>query len=492
MLRASRLTFYVLLTIIALIPMGYNIYLLTSQQPGLGARFAYFGLGLFVFLAGHAIHRLQRQRQQLQAQIAAQLAPGLNHRPPPQIVAMTDRDALPALTPDQLHIMQQLFKDDYRIRVDPLEGGKTNCGIFRIVQERKQGDELDESGYVVKYLEVNDIRKEIGAHQRGGILDRYPLRYTPGRFIDSWPAGDELSMASETRLGAVAYHLATLEGGSQLQTLTEVYNHCDFLEIEPYLITLFDERLSGWYRQNLNDQGKPLGGLRGEYERLHRNRKRVQDGMRSLLDVSEKALTTAPSLDLSFLPEPWRAQQHSNPLYWILNVLGPGEADCFQAECRYSPIHGDLHTGNVLIERGRDTYVWLVDFPNAHIGPALVDFAMLEADLKFRLIDSGDCSLADWLAFEERLLAPLEQHRRFTLVSPWYGDWEPAGALLKAWQFIGFLRERIMKYHLMGADVRAYYLALLHATLPVVYRDHSLFQRRCALTSAAWMCGHLG
>jgi hypothetical protein len=100
--------------------------------------------------------------------------------------------------------------------------------------------------------------------------------------------------------------------------------------------------------------------------------------------------------------------------------------------------------------------------------------------------------MEEWLTFEQKLLTPLTQFHRFTLTEPWYADWKPDGELYKAWQFIGFLRDRIMRYHLMGGDVRAYYLALLNATLPFVYRDnYSKSQKQRALTSAAWMCEHL-
>jgi hypothetical protein len=156
-------------------------------------------------------------------------------------------------------------------------------------------------------------------------------------------------------------------------------------------------------------------------------------------------------------------------------------------------VHGDLHTGNILVEQGRDTNVWLIDFPHAHVGPALIDLATLEADVKYNLVSEDHCSMEEWLRFEEKLLAPLEGSRRLAFLAPWNEGWKPENQhLCKAWEFIGFLRECAISSNLMGADVRAYYLALLHATLPVVYRQHTEFQKQCALVSSAWICEHLG
>jgi hypothetical protein len=374
-----------------------------------------------------------------------------------------------------------------------MSGGFSSFGVLRIVQERKRGDELRSSGYVVKYLKIKDLRDEIRVHEKEGLLGRYPLRFTPGEFIDSWPASGELSNAPDDKLGAVYYHLATLEKDSQLRTLTDIYCQSSFPEIEPYLVQLFDERLLPWYGRGHNEeQIKPLGGVTGEYGRLYRHRQRIQEYIGDLLGVPHQKLSSVDSIDIPFLPKPWQERDYYNPISWILKVLAPGNAECFRADCRYSPVHGDLHSDNILIEEGQHTHIWLIDFPNAHVGPALVDFATLEANVKFRLLTEEHCNFEDWLTLEEQLLTPLRQSHRITLVAPWHGDWRPQNDhLWKAWEFVGFLRDRVVRYHLMGIDVRAYYLALLHATMPVVYRHHTEFQKQCALTSAAWMCEYL-
>ncbi len=481
--------------------IGCNTYLLLTRHPG--PKFSYFALGAIIIFTGWYISRLLVQIDQLRMKredfqsisFALEREQGqleVWEQRLPKISDMEDSNRLPPLTPEQLCIMQQLFRDNYQIHVKFLPGGFSNFGVFRIIQEQKEGDKLDESGSVIKYLDVKDIRDEIRVYEKGGLFDRHPLPFTPGRFTKSWPSGAELANAPETMLGAVCYHFATLEKGNHLQSLSEIYDELTFEEVAPYLQRLFDERLLVWYRHRDHEDAKPFGGPKGEYERLYRNRERIQENISILLSMSHQELNCVDRIHFPFLPQPWSNHAYYNPIYWILNTLVPGKAECFRAECRYSPIHGDLHTGNILIEHGRDTHIWLIDFSRAHVGPALVDFATLEADVKFRLLDEGQCSLEDWLRMEEMLLTPLMQSRRLTLVAPWQGGWKPENEYLyKAWEFIGFLRDRIVSSRLMGIDVRAYYLALLHSTLPVVYRHHTEFQKQCALTSAAWICEYL-
>ena len=116
----------------------------------------------------------------------------------------------------------------------------------------------------------------------------------------------------------------------------------------------------------------------------------------------------------------------------------------------------------------------------------------MEADVKFNLIDMEQCSFDDWLRFEQRLLFPLKSGHE-TLDWPWSQNWQPEReGLLKAWQIIGFLRRWAREHRLIGDDVCGYYLALLHSTLPFVYRPtRTESQKQAALVSAAWMCEHL-
>ncbi|MFQ5614836.1 MAG: hypothetical protein ACE5H9_22160, partial [Anaerolineae bacterium] len=306
--RTSPRAVFTVFLAAGLIAIGYNFFLLRNPDFPAGARFAYFALGLAAILVGWyvfqllaAIEQASTEHQQLERdlppsppevdRLEAELARLQEEKTQletqqqqlPRVCDLDNPEALPSLAPEQLHILQQLFRDDYRIHVKPLSGGFTNLGVFRVIEEPTPAEKPSHAGYVVKYLKVEDIRREIRVYEPGNILDRYRLRYTPGKVIKSWPSSEGLRLAADAMLGAVCYDLATLEQDSQLQTLAEIYQQSSFDEIEPYLTKLFDERLSPWYRQRPNGQVLPLGGKNGEYQRLFRNRERIQENISLML-----------------------------------------------------------------------------------------------------------------------------------------------------------------------------------------------------------------
>lgn len=524
MSRPASLIISIASIIAGLFFIGLNLYL-RSRTPGISI--AYGLLGTLVIGAGLYVAWLYGQNEKLQQDLSnlqqddddlraeiqdrqtkfARLQSDYQalkrrstyQRRVPRICDSNDTNVLPPVSAEQLYIMQQLFWGAHRIHVKPLEGGYSNLGVYQVIEETADHS-LMKPGVVVKFLTFEDIVKEKNVFKSSGVLGEYPLAHTPGRPIKNWPPDHQLSTV-KGRLGAVSYELAALQNGSQLHTLKSLYRQLPSEEIIAYAQLLFD-KLDRWYALRLPTSiGPSLGGPDGVFERLYRRRRDIQNGIGQLLKAATPNGAPAPSFDelemlteleLPFLPENWRDYRFHNPIHWINNVLVPGQASCFRATTRYSPVHGDLHTGNVLIEKGSETLIWLIDFPNAHIGPALQDFATLEADVKFNLIDMGQVSLDEWLKFEEQLLVPLRS-RYLALDSPWFQSWKPPeGELLKAWEFIGFLRRWVRQRQLIGADVSTYYLALLHTTLPIVYRhSHSHIQKQCALTSAAWMCEHL-
>jgi hypothetical protein len=501
--------------------LAYNIFFGEHRDTAFKANFAYFGVGVVLILSGWYIYvlltrieqlqisqdepnadymALHRENEKIQSDLSRLQKENdqreLSQSKFPKICDIENDRILPQLGSEEFHIMQNLFQDDYRIRVAPIMGGYGNFGVYHVIPETVEGEAL-KPGFVVKYLTFRDIRREKNVYQT--VLRKYPLGYSPGRPIRNWPPDDQL--AANGRMGAVSYELAQLNPDSQLRTLRDLYKQLSYKEFVPYLELLL-ERLDRWYVLRLPPAGNPpLGGPNGIYERLYRKRDDIQKGISRLLRASsmdgESArppdALTAKAIELPFLPEDWKINEVFNPIYWIDQVLAPGQAKCFNAVSPYSPVHGDLYTGNVLIESGRETQIWLIDFPNAHIGPSLQDFATMEADVKLNLIDMEQCSIGDWLRFEQQLLVPLSEGYQ-TLDWPWSQDWQPKGGeLLKAWKVIRFLRRSARERRLIGDDVCGYYLALLHNTLPAVYRDaHTDLQKQCALTSAAWMCGHLG
>ncbi|MCB0190993.1 MAG: phosphotransferase [Anaerolineae bacterium] len=481
----SRLAVLAILTFAGLICIAYNLYLLTNTDITFGSRFSYFALGVVMIVLGPYIYQLQKITSPDQQSL-------------PRISTIDDPNVVPQLNSEQLYILQQLFQNDYRIRIRSLAGGFSNFGVFQVIREISE-DRMIKPGVVVKFLSYRDIQKEKTVHQDGGVLKRYPLAFIPGEPIDNWPP--DYKLGDTNRIGAISYKLTALRLDSKLQTLKSMYKDSSADDFTSYLTLLF-ERLDRWYAFRLpQSEGISLGGPEGLYERLYRRRTDILRGIIQLIGTSSLSTTSVLSVDeldrsatlqLPFLPDNWSENHFVNPNYWIKNVLVPNQAQYFRATSPLSPVHGDLHTGNVLIERGLDTNIWLIDFPNAHIGPSLQDFVTMEADIKFNLIDMNQCSIEEWFEFEHQLLVPLINRRSLTLTSPWSQDWKPKGELLKAWQLIGFLREWVVEHNLIGADIRAYYLALLHATLPTIYRaTHTNAHKQYALTSSARICEYL-
>jgi hypothetical protein len=164
-------------------------------------------------------------------------------------------------------------------------------------------------------------------------------------------------------------------------------------------------------------------------------------------------------------------------------------------------VHGDFHAGNILIEARNDPIIWLIDFPHTHIGPTIQDIARLEADIKFSLFYKEfllDKQVFDAiLDFEDYLLGQssresLDLSGRSQLITNNISE-RVKQELDRVWQSLTVLRSPVRKKNLIPSDPSPYYLALLHATLPVLYfSDRSPEQKLYAFISAALLCERLG
>jgi hypothetical protein len=65
-------------------------------------------------------------------------------------------------------------------------------------------------------------------------------------------------------------------------------------------------------------------------------------------------------------------------------------------------VHGDLHTGNILLADGQP---YLIDFADCGPGPPFADFAKLEVSMRYGLM-YRDRKIDDCLRTEELLLSP--------------------------------------------------------------------------------------
>jgi hypothetical protein len=125
----------------------------------------------------------------------------------------------------------------------------------------------------------------------------------------------------------------------------------------------------------------------------------------------------------------------------------------------------------------------------------------LEADIKFSLFPEkflwDKQAFEAILTFENRILGKgtrqsLDLSESEKLLFQEEGMAELEAELNKVWQVLTVLRQPVRDNYLPGGYARPYYLALLHATLPMLYyRDRSPWQKLYAFISAALLCERL-
>lgn len=174
----------------------------------------------------------------------------------------------------------------------------------------------------------------------------------------------------------------------------------------------------------------------------------------------------------------------------------------------HSPAHGDLNANNVLYFHKFVDPIFLIDFPMyQQRGHALQDFARLETEIKYALLDRQEDSDAaalpglDFSPQQFRLWCELEDHLResWTNVRVWKAPGYSANMDL-ALELIQILRHaaREVQQNALNAPpsvdfASEYSLPLLYHTLrAITYPSLSPFKRILALYSSAQLLGQLG
>lgn len=291
--------------------------------------------------------------------------------------------------------------------------------------------------------------------------------------------------------GAITYNLAgynpsTDDPLGQIQTLGEfIGTHNNHQIIHDVLNHVF-WAINPWWGQRTRSNTT----LSAAYKRLKEKRSDLEDAICKVGQVLQIAALEQITSNEAYLTL-GEGLKLRNPFQWLKTVfeasnqLGEWASDPNQ---RYdSIIHGDFHLGNILISANSHGAIqaWLIDFPHTHVGPTFQDLARLEADIKFGLFPIAGADCAALYALEMKLLPA------FTLPQPQPGAAGPASALELVGPAVAAVRTEARRY-LVGLDVRPYYLALLHATLPMLaYRDRSPQQKLYAFISCALLCAYL-
>ncbi|MDE3089325.1 MAG: phosphotransferase [Chloroflexota bacterium] len=238
------------------------------------------------------------------------------------------------------------------------------------------------------------------------------------------------------------------------------------------------KRLDVWYREQLNLlDASQIQELRDVLSQLLTGKQPLYEAFRlldsGLLQMKIGETTVTLQEPVSFAMDRESSMMGSN---------------FFPIPSQVAITHGDLNGTNVLVDRGRRT--WLIDFYKTGWGPSLRDFAELESVIKFELLTS-DSLLLRW-DLERALLAPQsldETLRPNTKLFP-----QQARALAA----IQRLR-KLARLLTDTDDVREYYVGLLFCALKEIvgFSSASTGERCCtiaqyhALLSAAMICDKL-
>ena len=401
---------------------------------------------------------------------------------------------------EQFAILQSIAQSHYHqfdeiILIKYFAGTKIKSGAFLFRAGSKNPP------FVLKFDSEANVKKE---KERYKYCVQQLLRFTPGEpFVLNYALG----CIQGHPWGAIAYHFVGPEGAEQpdskqLQSFGEYYmEESDNDKIENVLSKVIKD-LEPWWdedRQWPPNCGARVRFLYSEYDRLTRNYKKIEDGIRMV--GKEIGIESLENIKSSQKNISFDGHTFYNPLYWIKEIFQKEQLGEWAKEVGYqSIVHGDFHAGNILIsknDKGDFVRPWIIDFPHTHIGPTVQDIARLEADIKFGLFPTKfltDKQVFDAVTFENQILG---DHNRQSLD---LSEKPPSlnlseiikPELTKAWRAITVLRRPIREKYLKTRDARPYHLALLHATLPMLYyRDRSPWQKLYAFISAALLCERL-
>jgi hypothetical protein len=379
--------------------------------------------------------------------------------------------------PEHIRLLERLFDGRGELKLEKeFAGGYRNTGVFQVSCR----------GYpdcVVKFAPSRDVLRELDKDRLYKFhFSNYGANYR----------AHEVG-AKDDDPGAIWYSLAGLVNPEKLENFIEFYRRTE----DDTAVAEVVSQLCGMLPCNNGSDPARLP-LYGEYDRLARK----LDGITAAVTrLPEEGIPIAgchsPQVRIT-LPGVGDKELR-NPLHWVKQTFVKDYRSRTLTAFE-GVVHGDLHSGNILIEvleRGAHL-VWLIDFADAHKGHVLNDLCRLEADIKFiltKVTDEADKRSRESFfeqaySFETCLTKPMTlaefhpEECEFGELGVGFG---------KARACIEIIRRFAVtsKNALLGADLYPYYLSLLHATLPILAYQEGLcspWQKLYAFTSAALLC----
>lgn len=350
----------------------------------------------------------------------------------------------------QMQILATLFRGQARILIQKkFNGGHRNRGIYQI---RASG----EADRIVKIARSSDIRAERQAQK---WIDRFSQN-NGTRYVR------DLHGAEDNALGGMVYQLAALRRNANIVSLEMFYRATQ----RPATCAQIIQQLYSETLPHSEFRHAQTIALWREFALPERVLERVENALGEIPDLAHITRAEATAR----IVFGGHTQLVRNPLYWARVEMAPYRDR--QAAVMCGVIHGDLHSGNVLAEFPLQA-LWLIDFAKTRAdAPTLLDFARLEADLKFFLLTDEAADYARVMQWEEQWLAP----RSTTTLAPSDEAFRELDAeMQKASVCIAALRRVAVNHradaqsegngHFADDSVLPYYFALWHTTMRTLY-----------------------
>lgn len=466
-------------------------------------------LGVVLLAVGAVLHALGRENARLEQVVKAGSLPrvvgldllmrrwlALAPQPTP-----ADREIINEQIQITLSIASKAYRHSHKIEIlEAFPGTKLRGGAFLI----QAGSTRPR---VLKFDSLVNISAEESRYER--CVKPY-LGQTSGK-----PERPEQNygMIGGQEWGAIEYDLAgdDMLGGMgepaaaalhRIQTFHQYYQEHPVGRVQDAVELVFLSMRRWWANRDPVTACGLVQPLSVEYKRLTEKCDLMLEKANQLgqeLEIDALGRLTAATSEVRLGP----SLSVYNPFYWITHVFTSGGLADWAHHRVDTIVHGDFHAGNILISEhsrpsraaeGADQLVraWMIDFPKTHVGPTIQDIARLEADIKCGLSPSvEEYSLDELYALEAKWLfawPPPDQPTQEVIPPPPLPD----PRLWKAQKVILQLRQEATHYMTGVNELRPYYLALLHATLPMLYyRDRSNRQKLYAFISAALLCKRL-
>lgn len=372
----------------------------------------------------------------------------------------------------QLPILAALFHGQPQVHLlRKFSGGYRNRGVYQV----RSSDEADR---IVKITRSADIRAE----RRAQVLINRFSQNNGAQYVR------DVQSAHDGEYGGIVYRLASLRRNTDIKSFDTFYRETQDSSICASIIEqIYSEALP--HSQFRHVQRMALF----QEHTLSPDKLSKISGMASSILLLDNDMLESESLHMPFGSTRVHIQ---NPLRWAANIM-PNYSH-LEMPAVYGVIHGDLHSGNLLIETPGQN-VWIIDFSKTRAGAhTLADFARLEADLKFALLPSSENEdyFGQALRFENILQSPQISQEMDIKMTAFGGlglEFQKAAASILALRRVALNHQPDVPGesigHFADASVLPFFLALFHASLRTLKHEQSNpAQKRYAFVAAGLLC----